>query len=325
MSTGDSASRVRIAGVPEHYNAPFLIYPEMFREAGVELDFQQMAGGTGAMVSALRSGSVDMAVALTEGLVADIALKGSNDYLIVSPYVSIPLRWGIWVRPDSALQSADDLRGSVFGISRLGSGSHLMAAVLYSNAGWDPASLRLSAPCGSLDGLVTSLTAAESDAFLWSYSMTKPLADAGRVRHLGDLYTPWPCFMIAVRRDFLETRRALVQTVLRVVKQAAARFLAGGSASVDWVCATYGIARGDAEDWFATLGFATKNHVSDEVLGLTIRTLRSAAVITSKPERGDLVAELAELPWQLQRDESETYEAFLHSPTSSSGVFEAGM
>ena len=81
------------------------------------------------MIEAVKNGEIDACVALTEGLVAD-ASKGS-DVCLSGTYVASPLCWAVSVGAN-ALSTIDDLRGKTFGISRYGSGSHLMALVLLS-------------------------------------------------------------------------------------------------------------------------------------------------------------------------------------------------
>lgn len=43
---------------------------EMFKSKGIDLDVKIAKGGTGEMVKLLEDGEIDVAVALTEGLVA---------------------------------------------------------------------------------------------------------------------------------------------------------------------------------------------------------------------------------------------------------------
>lgn len=67
---------LRIGGVPEHFNYPWHLalqkHPGYF-------EFIEQKCGTGEMLTNVKAKSVDIIVALTEGLVADIA-KGVVDY-----------------------------------------------------------------------------------------------------------------------------------------------------------------------------------------------------------------------------------------------------
>lgn len=58
-------------GVPEHFNFPFQLAEErgIFEKHGVDVEFVLEPLGTGAMISAVMDNTVDVIVALTEGLV----------------------------------------------------------------------------------------------------------------------------------------------------------------------------------------------------------------------------------------------------------------
>ena len=84
-------TKVRIGGVPEHFNLPWHLAMEKgkFAELGIEVEWISFPGGTGAMTRALREGTVDICILLTEGIISDI-LKG-NPSKIISQYIKTPL------------------------------------------------------------------------------------------------------------------------------------------------------------------------------------------------------------------------------------------
>ncbi|MGB0840601.1 MAG: ABC transporter substrate-binding protein, partial [Chitinophagales bacterium] len=133
---------INIAGVPEHFNLPWHLAIEegLFAEKGIDLQWTDYSGGTGAMCKALRSGKTDLAVLLTEGIITDI-VKG-NPSRIIHSYVSSPLIWGIFVPADSPYQTLADTKGKTYAISRMRSGSHLMAYVDYQQRNWNTDSLK---------------------------------------------------------------------------------------------------------------------------------------------------------------------------------------
>ncbi|KAJ1467296.1 hypothetical protein T484DRAFT_1859277 [Baffinella frigidus] len=75
MSHGMQHTKLRIAGVPEHFNTPWHIAKEkgLFAAAGVDVEWTDYPGGTGAMTKALNDNEVDVALLLTEGAAKDIA------------------------------------------------------------------------------------------------------------------------------------------------------------------------------------------------------------------------------------------------------------
>ena len=66
--------QLQIGGVPEHFNPPWklAITDRAFDSIGVQVEFTEHPGGTGAMTAALRARELDAALMLTEGAVLDI-------------------------------------------------------------------------------------------------------------------------------------------------------------------------------------------------------------------------------------------------------------
>lgn len=63
---------------------------------------------------------MELIPALTDALIAGIA-NGKRDYKLVGRYISSSLRWAIITGKDSKYNEIDQLKGTTFGISRLGS------------------------------------------------------------------------------------------------------------------------------------------------------------------------------------------------------------
>jgi sulfonate transport system substrate-binding protein len=126
------------------------------------------------MIQNLKNGSLDVIVALTEGIVADIA-RGS-DLRILGTYVESPLCWAVSAGAQSDIRSIEDLRGQTIGISRLQSGSHLMSFVLAHQRQWDTSGLKFEVK-GNFDNLCKSVNDGSTQAFLWESFMTKPWHD----------------------------------------------------------------------------------------------------------------------------------------------------
>ncbi|HEX8548199.1 MAG TPA: ABC transporter substrate-binding protein, partial [Cytophagaceae bacterium] len=74
---------IRIGGVPEHFNLPWHLAMEegLFSKLGLNLSWKDYPAGTGAMCKDLRNDELDLAIVLTEGIVADI-INGSPAKLI---------------------------------------------------------------------------------------------------------------------------------------------------------------------------------------------------------------------------------------------------
>ena len=78
------------------------------------------------MCKALSEGSADIALLLSEGAMK-YALD-TKDIRVASVFVKSPLQWGIHCGFQAPMKELGDLKeaATVFAISRMGSGSHLM-------------------------------------------------------------------------------------------------------------------------------------------------------------------------------------------------------
>ncbi|CAZ98532.1 substrate-binding domain-containing protein [Zobellia galactanivorans] len=208
--------KVRIIGVPEHFNLPWHMAMEegAFEERGIDLEWTDVPEGTGKMCQMLQNQETELAIILTEGLVKSIT--EGNPTKIVQEYISSPLQWGIHVGAKSPYKSIADLKDTKAAISRLGSGSHLMAFVNAKNEGWATDSLSFEI-INNLDGAVTALTEGRADYFMWEHFTTKPIVDQGLFRRLGDCPTPWPCFVVAVTQKFIDEEAATLNHILEVI------------------------------------------------------------------------------------------------------------
>ncbi|GGH03448.1 ABC transporter substrate-binding protein [Polaribacter pacificus] len=209
-------TNLKIGGVPEHFNYPWYITlkNKAYTPFDINIRWTDFPGGTGDMCKALRSGDVDIAIILTEGIIKDIS--EGNPSKIVQTYVKSPLIWGVHVAGDSPYTSIDDLKDKVVAISRYGSGSHLMAIVNAYNQGWDLSTLHFKV-VGTLEGGIEALKNGEADYFMWEHFTTKPWVDNSTFKRVGDCPTPWPCFVIAVRDEVLRDHPKAIEQVLEII------------------------------------------------------------------------------------------------------------
>lgn len=214
--------KIRIAGVPEHFNYPWLLAIEqgLFEQAGIELLWRNVPEGTGKLCEDLRNKETDIAVILTEGIIKDI-LAG-NPSTIVQIYVESPLIWGIHVATPSPYWEIADLENRIAAISRPGSGSQLMAYVNAAQQGWKR-KLQFKI-VDTLDEAVKALCQESADYLLWEHFMTKKLVDEGILRRLGDCLTPWPSFVIAVRNELLANEKESIERILKVINKTTQTF-----------------------------------------------------------------------------------------------------
>lgn len=267
---------IKIGGVPEHFNLAWYLTLKNgeYKAEGINLRWEDYHGGTGQMTKALRNKDIDMAVILTEGIIKDI-VEG-NPSSIVQTFVQSPLIWGIHVAHNSNFKSNSDLKGQRAAISRFGSGSHLMAYINAENNHWDLKKDLKFEVIQDLDGAVKALTNADADYFMWERFMTKPLVDDKVFRCIDTLPTPWPCFVIAVRNEFLETNLEEVKTILEIINNTTSEFK--DIPSIDKTIANrYGQKLEDVQEWLALTEWSqdvldedTTNKIQNELLQVGI-------------------------------------------------------
>jgi ABC-type nitrate/sulfonate/bicarbonate transport system substrate-binding protein len=209
-------TKINICGVPEHFNLPWHLCLENGEFAANNLDVQwtDVPEGTGKMCQMLRSGETDIAVILSEGILKDI--EAGNASKIVQLYVESPLVWGIHVARDSNFYDVNNLENKKVAISRRGSGSELMAIVHADSQNWNSKNLDFEI-VNTLEGAIKALSTGDADYFMWEKFMTKPIVDAGIFRRIGECPTPWPCFVIAVREEFLSDNDAAIKKFLEII------------------------------------------------------------------------------------------------------------
>lgn len=279
--------KLRIGGVPEHFNLPIHLAIEngMFASRGLEVEWIDFPGGTGQMTKALREGEVDVCILLTEGMIADI-IKG-NPTKILSEYVSTPLTWGIHTAVDNPLDRYQDIFDKQYAISRFGSGSHLMAIVDADSKGHKLNKDQFTI-IKNLDGAIPSIVNKETDVFYWEKYTTKPLVDDGTFKRVGEYNTPWPCFVVAGRDEILKKHPEGIVRMLRIIHDSCDMFMHSKTA-IKQVSERYRLQEKDVERWYNSTEWAIHGWVSDKMMRSVIYHLETADIIEKQTEQPDLI------------------------------------
>ena len=277
---------IKIAGVPEHFNLPWHLAIENgdFEKENIDLQWTDVPEGTGKMCQMLRDGETDVAVILTEGIVKDII--AGNPSKIVQVYVESPLIWGIHVAANSDYKDLADLENTTVAISRLGSGSQLMAYVNAGNQGWKTENLQFKI-VNTIDGAVEALTNGTADYFMWERFMTKPLVDKGTFRRVGDCPTPWPCFVIAVRNEMLEKQPEIISEIIKIINNANQKFKAIPGIEKT-LASKYHQKIEDIEEWLSLTRWS-QNTFSEIMLNKVQNQLFQLKIIEKKGTFDDIV------------------------------------
>jgi sulfonate transport system substrate-binding protein len=272
--------KIRCGGVPEHFNYPWHVAMEQgyFKEEGIELEWIDYKGGTGEMCQNLAADTLDVATLLTEGAIAAIAQ--GNPSIIDRVYVASPLIWGIHTGAQSTHINPDVTGPIRYAVSRMGSGSHLMALVDRKQRGLslNDASWEL---IQNLDGARTSLQKNESDYFLWEKNMTAPYVYNGELRKIGECPTPWPSVVIAISNSAL-SRIGNFDGMYRALEKAI-HFIQQTSNPAETIASVYKLKIEDAVDWFSRIEWAHAQQLSETHFNTVCAALVNATILKVAP------------------------------------------
>lgn len=271
--------KLRIGGVPEYFNLPILLALEKgkFIAEGIELEWYNVPEGTGKMVQSLADDSLDLVVALTEGMTKSIAL--GNPSKIIHAYVQSPLIWGIHTGAHVLANDIEELNGKTFAISRYGSGSHLMAILLAKNLGWDENNLKFEV-VNNLDGARAALKTDKAQIFLWEKYTTKFLVDLGEFKRVGEYPTPWPCFVISATQAIIDREPKLIKTLIKIITEEALA-LTTNEQAVPLIADRYQLKTSDVEGFWPNTQWNLKPTLPEAAVRKVLDTFQSMGQIPS--------------------------------------------
>lgn len=283
---GSLTTMLRVAYVPEHFLTPLFLaqLQKYYEDEKLSVTFVPVIEGTGRLVKLLNDGEIDVAIGLTEGFIADIA-KGNEAYKVVGTYVDSPLCWAVSTGASRDFSTTSDVLGKKMGVSRIGSGSYIMSFVLGLE-------LKASEPffsdhpvLSNFANLRKAVNDASSDAFMWEYFTTKKYYDNHELKQLGEIYTPWPLWVITARRDVNSSQLA---SFVRSVSKGIAYFDAHHDEAVAHIAANLDYSEADARQWLPTVkfnsGLGTAPLDWERVVEKTALVLQTAGVLTDKKE-----------------------------------------
>lgn len=275
--SADLKNKLVVGGVPEHFNLPWHLALEAgkFKTLGLDVEYRDFSGGTGAMTAALADGEVDVAVLLAEGAVADVIRR--RETKLVKVYVQSPLVWGIHVAADSEIKSIEEIKDKRYAISRLGSGSHLMAIVDASERGWESDNLEFEI-VRNLEGAREALSDDDADIFMWEQFTTQPFVDNGEFRRIGLRRTLWPAFVVAVREDVLQARESMIRKMLEVINDECEALMKNTEA-YEVISRRYKLKPSQAREWLSLTRWGTSFERPDDALKKILSYLNRLEII----------------------------------------------
>ena len=105
------------------------------------------------------------------------------------------------------------------------------------------------------------MNANETQAFMWETFTTKPYHDSGECTRLGDISTPWPCFMVAGLHDVINTKLDSIRNALSAIHEAASIFHESKDTMPNEISKKYSLELKDAREWYNGVSCPKKNKI----------------------------------------------------------------
>jgi len=285
MSSG--IAPLRVGYVPEHFSTPLYFAKKYY---GLTAELIPYPSGTGHMITALRSGEIDVGIGLTEGWVAGLGkegLEGDGGYKIVGTYVETPLCWAISTGAKRDINSVADLQNSKIGVSRIGSGSYVMGFVLADQNGWLKSGTKPFEfiPLQTFEKLRKAVNDGEADFFMWEHFTSKRYYDNGEIKRIGEIYTPWRSWLITASTKLVPggNPEKRLTDLFKKIDEGVKYFGKHQDEAVDYISTELDYSKEDASEWLKTVRFSTNvEGVDIGVVQGTIDVLKKADVLGEK-------------------------------------------
>lgn len=280
---------LKVAYIPEHFSAPLhLAIKEKFFD--FELELVPVIEGTGRLINLLNAREVDVAIGLTEGFVADIGKGNSSSYRVVDTYVKSPLCWAISTGYNrDELTNAEQLQGKAIGVSRIGSGSYIMSFVLAHHLKFNQPFYTKFPTLSNFKNLRDSVNHKDgieaSDAFMWEHFTSKKYYDNKEIKKIGEIYTPWPSWVITATTD---ADKSKIDGLVAGLNRGIQYFNDHNDIAIGWIAENLDYSAEDAKEWIKTVKFNEQvGQVKldwESVVTKTSDLLKLAGVLTDSDE-----------------------------------------
>lgn len=268
---------LRITGVPEHFNLPWrnVVSSQPFLSQGIELSWTDESRGSGQMNKAIRNDETDIALILSESYLQDF--ENGSPSKMIGFHVLSPLNWGIHIPGKSPVNSLSEIKNPTFLISRVGSGSQLMSYVLAKRENWDQDKLEFKL-VGNLYGALEEMVPEKPELFLWEKYTTKPWVDSKEFKRIGEVPSPWPCFVMVASNLALESFGDLIFELRDLVYQESIKLQESESTAKE-ISIKYDLQEEDVKQWLAQTQWATKNEVSKSEIQKAMNTMKELGIL----------------------------------------------
>lgn len=135
-----------------------------------------------------------------------------------------------------------------------------------------------------------AVNSGEADAFMWEHFTSKKFYDSGEIKRIGEIYTPWPSWLITAHSDLLPTSEGDAESgdprlpaFLDGVNQGIEHFKKEPEESIEWITENFDYSGEDASSWMEGVQFVDDvRGVEESLVEKVVDILKSAGVVADE-------------------------------------------
>lgn len=135
----------------------------------------------------------------------------------------------------------------------------------------------------TFENLRAAVNSGAADFFMWEHFTSKKHYDAGEIRRVGDIYTPWSSWKIVASTALAPRDGAVdarVADLFVKLDRGVRHFNEHKEEAVQYISSRLGYAEPDAREWLKTVEFPSRTEgVKPEVVSKCVAILRKAGVL----------------------------------------------
>ncbi len=112
--------------------------------------------------------------------------------------------------------------------------------------------------------------------------MTKPFHDNGDLRRIGEITTPWPCFMIASTLSVLQSKRHLIHQMMEGIQESCRLFAEEKDSIPLEIAEKYSLKPEDAKTWYDNVTITATSAIPLSAIETVVSALKEAKVLSGE-------------------------------------------
>jgi hypothetical protein len=118
--------------------------------------------------------------------------------------------------------------------------------------------------------------------------------DKGLLKRIGKISTPWPCFVLAIRNEILETRSSEIKTIINIINKQVGLFNnpLHYNQLINLYAERYDQDPVDINSWLSSTRWDTNKYITIKQMNVIQNKLLELNVIKSKVPMGKLIMKI---------------------------------